>query len=447
MNTEKDKEDNNRMNKQYLKDFAGYKEEKEEMSSIIDFLKNYEEYTKYGAALPKGILLMGPSGTGKTMLANIIANEADVPLYSVESIMKNVPDTKKDNTKAPDIINALFDKAKNNIPCVVLIDEIDQLIGYSGRHKAANDNNALRVLLSRLDGESNTNGILVIGTTNSKSIDPSSPLIRQGRLEKHIKLNYPRLEDRKEILSIYLSKNGVFRNISIDSLAKRTAGFTGASLKSLVNLVLTKALKEKKEEVKDNDFYPFISQITNGGINKEINEKDLTPVAYHELGHFICDYKLNQKIGVLTISRYGSASGSYRSIDEEEDKEEFDSIDKLHNMIVISLGGLAATEVMVGKKYCGASNDIQKSQNIYRYMNESGLFGFDCLNDSSSPFFEPSDEYRKREAEYLNQCYTEAKEIIADNKPIICNLFRHLMDNKTLYENEIKDLVTQFNSN
>ncbi len=431
------------MKNQFLEDFAGYKEEKEEVTSIIDFLKNYDEYTKAGACLPKGLLLFGPSGTGKTMIANIIANEANVPLYSLESVLKDTSRKNGESTRNSDILNSLFDKAKESVPCVVLIDEIDQLLGYNNRHKAAIDNSALRTLLSRLDGESSTNGILVIGTTNMLNIDLLSPLTRQGRLEKHIKLHYPELEDRRQILSLYLSKNDVFKDINVDSLAKRTAGFTPASLKSLVNLVLIDILKNKKTEVKDNDFYPFISQISTGGINKESNNKDLAPVAYHELGHFICDYCLNQKIGVLTITRYGAASGSYRSINENDETDEFDSTDKLHNLIVTALGGLAATEVMLGKKYCGASNDIQKSKSIYHYMNESGLFGFDCLSDVISPFATASDEYRKHETEYLDHCYQEAKDIISTHKSLINGLFSQLMSSKTLYENEIKEFLAQ----
>lgn len=433
------------MSNQYLKDFAGYKEEKEEISSIIDFLKNYETYTKEGASLQKGLLLNGPSGTGKTMLANIIANEANVPLFSIESVTDDVSSKNRDNVRMSDNIKALFDKAEKCIPSVVLIDEIDQVIGFGARNRSIDGPNTLRTLLSRLDGESNSNGILVIGTTNVDSSDLPPSLIRQGRLEKQIKLDYPDLKGRKEILSMYLSKNPIFKDTDIESLAKRTTGFTGASLKSLVNMVLTKALKEQQKKVGANDFYPFIAQITNGGISKENNEKDLSPVAYHELGHFICDYCLNHKIGVVTIAQCGSANGSYRSIDED-DKEDFDSSEKLHNVIVTALGGLAATEVMLGKKYCGASDDIRKSKNIYNYMNESGLFDFDCLSDSSTPFT-TTEAYRKHETEYLSKCYEEAKNIISNNKPLIDCLFEQLLNNKTIYENEIKDSIKQFELN
>ena len=422
-----------------LQNLGGYAEEKEEISKIIHFLKNYNEFTDKGAYLPKGILLYGAPGTGKTTVAKIIANEANVPLITINEEL--------DYTDLKEVIIKSFDEAKRKAPCVLLIDELDELLNLDSWDKSDRDNDVLRALLSRIDGNDNTSGVLIVATSNAESInDIDSALIRQGRIEKHIYMALPKFEERKQILSVYINDNALFKDVNTEEIARKTIGFSGSDIKALVNYVRISSLFEEREVADVNEFYHYIQQIKLGGIKKNVSKNDLKPGAYHELGHFICDYILNGNLGTVSLQSFGSAIGNYKK-SSSTDEDAFCNYTQLKNRVIVFLGGLAGTEVLLNEKYSGALEDIEKARGIYRLMNYSGLFGFTHLNHIiNSVLKQPQagERYFEKEQEFLVECYEEAKSIIEKNKELIVILGDKLMKNRIINESEMTKYLKKY---
>ncbi len=428
------------MEKYTLDNFGGYEEEKIEAEKIINFLKNYDYYVSQGAYLPKGMLIYGQPGTGKTMLSKIISSEANVPLVTLD--LKNSA-----NFNLIDAINKVFDQALSKTPSVLLLDEIDQTVKMR-RYGDATDreNDVLRTLLTRIDGINTSDGVFIIATSNVSSVEEcDQALTRQGRIEKYISLHLPNIDERKEILKIYLNKNHIFDDVNVATLAKRTKGFSGSSIKSLINSVLIWALNEKVDNVSTDDFYQYIQQISHRGINKKkTSDTDLKATAYHELGHFICDYILNKNIGTISIETYGETAGAYRRVQDEE--RENTSYTALKNEITVALGGLAAVEVYLGEKYTGAASDIKKARGIYEEMLDNGMLGLDRLNEAplrlrSIAVLSLSEEYLSREGKFMTECYQAATNIIKENKEIIDKLYPILVKNKIIFESKINEIL------
>ncbi len=374
------------------------------------------------------------------MLSKIIANEANVPLVTLD--LENSV-----NFNLVDAINKVFDQALSKTPCVLLLDEIDQIVKIKRYgDNSDRDNDVLRTLLTRIDGINASDGVFIVATSNVSSIEEcNQALTRQGRIEKYINLHLPNIEERKQILKIYLKKNHIFENVNVDTLAKRTTGFSGSSMKSLINSVLIWALNEKVDNVSTDDFYEYVQQISHRGINKKkISEIDLKATAYHELGHFICDYVLNKNIGTISIESYGVSSGAYRPIQKEERGDA--TYTTLKNQIVVALGGLASTEVFLGEKHSGASSDIKKARTIYEEMLDNGMLGLDRLNEAplrlrAFSVLSLSNEYLSREGKFMNEAYQIATNIIKENKEIIDKLYPILIKNKIIFESKIGEIL------
>ena len=265
----------------YLKDIAGYDEEKAEAKKIIEVLKNHEKYEKIGAYIPKGLILSGNPGVGKTMLVKAIASESNVPFYEFES---NESETEAETIKS---IKSLFAKARENAPSIIFIDEFDELV-MTTDFRSDYSRKTTKILLTEIDGISSSDGVLVIATTNYRPMLPPA-LTRSGRMDKRITVEMPDTIDREEIFKLYLSKNSLLTEIDAHQLALKTANFSGADIKTLVNETIIDCASQGIDKITLQDFERNIPVVMFQDIKKKSRSGPSDMTCYHEIGHFITE--------------------------------------------------------------------------------------------------------------------------------------------------------------
>ncbi|MGN1137571.1 MAG: ATP-dependent zinc metalloprotease FtsH [Oscillospiraceae bacterium] len=356
--------------KHTFNDVAGADEEKEELAEIVDFLKNPKKYSEMGARIPKGVLLMGPPGTGKTLLAKAVAGEAGVPFFSISGsdfveLYVGVGASR---------VRDLFETAKKNAPAIVFIDEIDAV----GRHRGAGlggghdeREQTLNQLLVEMDGFEGNEGVIVIAATNRRDIlDPA--LLRPGRFDRQITVSYPDIKGREEILKVHTKKKPLAPDVSLSTIAKSTAGFTGADLENLTNEAALIAARKEKKAITKADIEEAVIKVIAGPEKKSrvVTQEERRTVAYHEAGHAIVTYYLpsQDKVHQVTIIPHGGAGGMTIHLPSKEPSLIDVNAEKIEDEIKVCMGGRVAEELVIGKGSAGAVSDLQRSTKIAKDM-------------------------------------------------------------------------------
>jgi len=437
-------------------DIAGIDEAKAEFEEIVSFLKEPERYTLVGAKIPKGVLLVGPPGTGKTLLAKAIANEANVPFYSVAGsefveMFIGIGAAR---------IRDLFKKASENTPCIVFIDEIDAV----GRERGAgigggNDEReqTLNQLLTEMDGFKENKGVIVVGATNRVDILDAA-LLRPGRFDRQITVGLPDRLGRIGILKVHAKNKPFDKDVSLIQIANRTAGFSGADLANLLNEAAILATRYKKSTITKNEVNEAADRIIGGiaGTAME-NNKNKKLIAYHEVGHAIVGSVLenHDEVEKITLIPRGGAKGLTWFAPEED--QMLLSRSQLLARIITTLGGRVAEQVVFGdpEVTTGASNDLQQVTNIARQMvTRYGMsnIGPIALEDNNNQQMFLGREYNEAIADRIdaevckivNHCEKIAKEIILDNRVIIDLAVEKLLDAETITGEEFRELVREY---
>nr|YP_010472157.1 cell division protein FTSH [Navicula arenaria]UVG41622.1 cell division protein FTSH [Navicula arenaria] len=437
-------------------DIAGIDEAKAEFEEIVSFLKEPERYTLVGAKIPKGVLLVGPPGTGKTLLAKAIANEANVPFYSVAGsefveMFIGIGAAR---------IRDLFKKASENTPCIVFIDEIDAV----GRERGAgigggNDEReqTLNQLLTEMDGFKENKGVIVVGATNRVDILDAA-LLRPGRFDRQITVGLPDRLGRIGILKVHAKNKPFDEDVSLVQLANRTPGFSGADLANLLNESAILATRYKKTTITKNEVNEAADRIIGGIAGSTMEDtKNKKLIAYHEVGHAIVGSVLenHDEVEKITLIPRGGAKGLTWFTPEED--QMLLSRSQLLARIITTLGGRVAEQIIFGDPEIttGASNDLQQVTNIARQMvtryGMSNIGPIALEDDNNEQMFlggESNDAIADRidteVCKIINHCEQIATEIILDNRVVIDLAVEKLLDAETIDGSEFRELVGKY---
>ncbi|MBR5291011.1 MAG: ATP-dependent zinc metalloprotease FtsH [Erysipelotrichaceae bacterium] len=439
-----------------FKDVAGCDEEKEEMAEIIDYLKSPKKFEKMGARIPKGILMVGSPGTGKTLLAKAVAGEADVPFYSISGsdfveMFVGVGASR---------VRDMFKKAAQTAPCMIFIDEIDAVgrqrgAGLGGGHDEREQ--TLNQLLVEMDGIGDNTGIVIIAATNRPDVlDPA--LLRPGRFDRQITVSLPDKRGREAILNVHARNKHLSSEINLEALAKRTSGFSGADLENVLNEAAILAVRESSTEIKMHHLDEAIDRVRMGPAKKsrKYDEHEKKMVAYHEAGHAIVGLNLegSPKVEKITIIPRGTAGG-YNLISHSE--KYYPTKKELYSMITGYLGGRAAEEVFFDDVSVGATGDIDSATKLardmvtiygmsdlgpvkYDHSQQSVFLGRDYASSSSvsgQVAFEIDQEVRK----IVDQCHKKAIEIVKEHRDDLEKIVHALLENETITAEEIEEII------
>ena len=362
-------------NKITFADVAGADEEKEELAEIVDFLKNPKRFTDLGARIPKGVLLVGPPGTGKTLLAKAIAGEAGVPFFSISGsdfveMFVGVGASR---------VRDLFEQAKKHAPAIVFIDEIDAVgrqrgAGLGGGHDEREQ--TLNQLLVEMDGFTHNEGVIVVAATNRRDIlDPA--LLRPGRFDRQITVNYPDVAGREAILAVHCRNKKLAADVNLKTIARRTPFFTGADLENVLNEAAILTARAGAQEITQRTIMDAITRVEMGPEkrSRRVTEKDKRIVAYHEAGHALVGLNLPKAddVSMVTIVPRGSSGGHTQFLPSEE--SDFISREQILSRITVAMGGRAAETLIIEDVTTGASADLQSATELARRM--VAQFGMD----------------------------------------------------------------------
>ncbi|WP_111928161.1 ATP-dependent metallopeptidase FtsH/Yme1/Tma family protein [Clostridium tertium] len=440
-------EDQNALNFDYV---AGNEEAKESLMDIVDFLKNPQKYKDYGARMPKGVILYGSPGTGKTLLAKAVAGEAKVPFYALSGsdfvqVYVGVGAAR---------IRNLFKKAKAQGKAVIFIDEIDAIGKKRGGSSASSGNDerdqTLNALLTEMSGFGEQEGIVVIAATNRlDTLD--SALLRPGRFDRHIEVSLPDISAREKIISLHL-ENKPYNNLDLKDIAKKTAYFSGAKLENLINEAAIIAAKENSRLLTQDHINKAYSIVLAGYEKKERShylEEDMLLTSYHEAGHALVSLikTPEDKVSKITIIPTTKGAGGYTLTIPKDSS--YQRLDYLKNRIMVLLGGRAAEEIIFGqdKISTGAQGDLSQTTEMamsiiseYGMGKTLGLLKLSSLGPLSNSYGNPVVEECR---ELVNSLYGETLELLKENKEILNKIAMNLIDEETLDEKEIYSIFNK----
>ena len=446
-------------NRKTFEDVAGADEEKEELKEIVDFLKNPKRFSDLGARIPKGVLLVGPPGTGKTLLAKAVAGEAGVPFYSISGsdfveMFVGVGASR---------VRDLFDTAKKNAPCMVFIDEIDAV----GRHRGAGlggghdeREQTLNQLLVEMDGFAPNEGIIIIAATNRPDIlDPA--LLRPGRFDRQITVNYPDVKGREEILKVHAKGKPIGDDVDLKVIAKRTPQFSGADLENVLNEAAILTARKNLTVIGMTEILEAINRVMVGPEKKSsvVTEKDKKLVAYHETGHAMVAHMLKNcdPVHEVSIIPRGSAGGYTITLPGED--THYITKNKLLDSIAMSLGGRAAEKIKLGEISTGALSDLKHASQTARamvveygmsdvigniYLGDGGDHEIFLGRDYGSAKSYSEDVAAEIDAEVkkiMDEAYRRAERIIRENDDKMEAVVAVLLDREKIGGDEFREIV------
>ena len=442
----------------HFADVAGEDEAKENLQEIVNYLHDPGKYQEIGASMPKGILLVGPPGTGKTMLAKAVAGESQVPFFSISGSEFVEMFVGMGASKVRD----LFSQAKEKAPCIVFIDEIDA-IGQkrSGGQYGGNDEReqTLNQLLAEMDGFDSSKGILILAATNRPEVlDPA--LLRPGRFDRRIIVERPDLKGRVEILKVHAKNVSLDETVDLDGIALATSGAVGSDLANMINEAAILAVKNGRKAVSQKDLLEAVEVVLVGKEKKDriLSQEERKIVSYHEVGHALVtalqkDSEPVQKITI--VPRTMGALGYVMQVPEEE--KYLNTKSELEAMIVECLGGRAAEEIVFGNVTTGASNDIEKATKIVRAMitqyGMSEKFGLIGLATQQNQYLDgrmvlncgdaTATEIDHEVMKILKESYEQAKELLAANRDAMDEIAAYLIQKETITGKEFMEIFHQ----
>ena len=437
-----------------FKDVAGLEEAKEEVKEIVEFLKNPKKFTKLGGKIPKGALLVGSPGTGKTLLAKAVAGEANVPFYSLSGsdfveMFVGVGAAR---------VRDLFKKAKEKAPCIVFIDEIDAIGRSRGRGQMPGSNdereNTLNSLLVEMDGFSTDSGVIILAATNRPDVLDSA-LLRPGRFDRQISIDKPDLRGREEIFKVHVRNLKLSGDVNIKNLAAQTPGFAGAEIANVCNESALIAARKDKNSIEMVDFQDAIDRVI-GGLekkNKIISPEEKKIVAYHEAGHAVAGWYLEHAdplVKVSIVPRGIAALGYAQYLPKEQFLYQ---TDQLLDEMCMALGGRAAEEIIFGKISTGALSDLERITkmaysivSVYGMNKNIGNLSFFDSKQSDYNFTKP---YSDSTAEKIDQevkriidnAYSRTKKLLTDKKEELEKIANKLLEKEILFQNDLEKLI------
>ena len=440
-----------------FKDVAGVEEEKQELEELIDFLKNPKKYVDMGARIPKGVLLVGSPGTGKTLLARAVAGEANVPFFSISGsdfveMFVGVGASR---------VRDLFKVAKENSPCIIFIDEIDAVgrqrgAGLGGGHDEREQ--TLNQLLVEMDGFTSNMGIIIIAATNRPDVlDPA--LLRPGRFDRQITISLPDVRGREAILKVHARNKKLDPNVKLNEFANRIPGFSGADIENLLNEATLLAARDNRTLISQSDMDEAVDRVMMGPAKKsrKYSPEEKKTVAYHEAGHAVIGIKLEdanvvQKVTIIPRGR----AGGYNLMTPLEEKF-LSTKSSLVAQITSYLGGRVAEEIVFDTVTTGAYNDFQVATQIARAMvTEYGMSDLGPVQYESAggnvflgrDYFKEKNfsdqvahEIDKEVRHIITTCYEKARAIITENRELLDLIAHYLVEVETLTKSDIDDIV------
>ena len=437
-----------------FKDVAGLEGAKEEIQEIVDFLKNPTKYTKLGGKIPKGALLVGSPGTGKTLLAKAVAGEAKVPFFSLSGsdfveMFVGVGASR---------VRDLFKQAKDKSPSIIFIDEIDAIGRARGKSNitASNDEreNTLNQLLTEMDGFGTNTNVIVIAATNRADVLDKA-LMRAGRFDRQIYVDLPDLNERKEIFQVHLKPIKVIKTLDIDFLAKQTPGFSGADIANVCNEAALIAARKNKKSVGKQDFLDAVDRII-GGLekkNKIITPEEKKTIAFHEAGHAIVSWLLEHAAPLVkvTIVPRGQSLGAAWYLPEER---QIIRTEQMLDEMCAALGGRAAEKVMFDKISTGALSDLEKVTRQARAMvsvyglndNLGNITYYDSSGEADYNFTKPYSEETARKIDHeisgiIEKEYNRAISLLASSKDKLIQLADRLLEKEVIFKDDLENIL------
>ncbi len=447
------KNDKNRIG---FNDVAGAKEIKEELFEIVDFLKNPEKYRKLGARIPKGVLLIGPSGVGKTLLARAIAGEANVPFYSVAGsefieMIVGVGSAR---------VRDLFMIAKENSPSIIFIDEIDAIGRHRGKNVAVSNDEreqTLNQILVEMDGFDPRTSVIIIAATNRPDMLDTA-LIRPGRFDRHIKLNLPDVKEREDIMKIHMKGKPFAKDVSVEKLAKQTVGFSGADIENMLNEAAILAARMDSTEITMKELSEASTKVKLGPERKLLqSEEEKKIVAYHEAGHALVSAKNPNGDPVTRISIISRTMSLGHTEYLPKDNVYNLTRQKLLATIQNALGGRAAESLVFDQQTVGASSDIERATYLARKMvTDFGMSALGPINYVSDNIFwdgaedkavgysqEVARKIDEEVSKIINTEYENALKTLKENREVLDKIAEELLIKETLEQEEFEKLISE----